>query len=97
MPTPTRADFQLDPDLVFLNHGSFGAVPRVVQQAYEGLQRDMERNPVAWLQRRAPELLGVARARLATFVGAEADDLVFFPEPDHRSEHGGPQLAAAGR
>lgn len=35
MPTPTRADFLLDPDLVFLNHGSFGAVPRVVQEAYE--------------------------------------------------------------
>lgn len=81
MPIPTRDDFQLDPDLVFLNHGSFGAVPRAVQQAYEGLQREMERNPVAWLQRRAPELLGAARARLAAFVGAAADDVVFFPNP----------------
>ncbi len=81
MATPTRADFQLDPDLVFLNHGSFGAVPRVVQQAYEELQREMERNPVAWLQRRAPELLGAARGRLAAFVGAEADDVVFFSNP----------------
>ena len=49
MPTPTRDDFLLDPDVVFLNHGSFGAVPRMVQQAYEQLQREMERNPVAKL------------------------------------------------
>jgi len=81
MSVPTRADFLLDPDLVFLNHGSFGAVPRVVQEAYEGLQREMERNPAAWLQRKAPELMAAARTRLAAFVGAQADDVVFFPNP----------------
>ena len=81
MPAPTRAAFQLDPDLVFLNHGSFGAVPLAVQRAYEGLQREMERNPVEWLQRRAPSLSAAARARLAGFVGAGADDVVFFPNP----------------
>lgn len=78
---PTRDDFLLDPDLVFLNHGSFGAVPRVVQEAYEQLQRSMERNPVAWLQRSAEPLMAEARARVAQFVGAAADDLVFFPNP----------------
>ena len=66
---------------MFLNHGSFGAVPRVVQEAYERLQRDMERNPVAWLQRRADDLLAQARSRLAGFVGAMPDDVVFFPNP----------------
>ncbi len=81
MPTPTRADFLLDPDLVFLNHGSFGAVPRVVQEAYGGLQREMERNPVAWLQRRAPELMAGARVRLAEFLDVSGDDVVFFPNP----------------
>ena len=81
MPTPTRADFLLDPDLVFLNHGSFGAVPRVVQEAYEGLQREMERNPVSWLQRRAPGLMADARARLGAFLKVGSDDVVFFPNP----------------
>jgi len=81
MPTPTRADFLLDPDLVFLNHGSFGAVPRVVQEAYEGLQREMERNPVAWLQRRAPELMAAARVRLGEFLNVGGNDVVFFPNP----------------
>lgn len=78
---PTRDAFQIDPDLIFLNHGSFGAVPRVVQAEYERLQRAMERNPVAWLQREVPGLLAEARARLGSFVGAAADDVVFFPNP----------------
>ena len=81
MAVPVRSDFMLDPDLVFLNNGSFGAVPRVVQHAYEELQREMERNPVEWLARRSPELLAAARANVGRYVGAEADDLVFFPNP----------------
>lgn len=81
VPLPTRDDYQLEPGLVFLNHGSFGAVPRVVQAEYERLQREMERNPVRWLGRRADELLGDARRRLGEFVGAPADDLVLFPNP----------------
>lgn len=81
LPVPTRADFLLDPDLVFLNHGSFGAVPRAVQAEYQRLQDRMERNPVEWLGRRSDDLLGRARARLGEFVGAATDDLVFFPNP----------------
>jgi len=77
----TRNDFLLDPDVVFLNHGSFGAVPRAVQEQYEALQRAMERNPVEWLGRRSDDLLEHARARLAEYVGARADDVVFFPNP----------------
>jgi len=81
MAVPVPTDFLLDPDIVFLNNGSFGAVPRVVQEGYESLQREMERNPVAWLQRRAPELMAAARASVANYVGTATDDLVFFPNP----------------
>jgi isopenicillin-N epimerase len=81
MPVPTRADFLLDPDLVFLNHGSFGAVPRVVQAEYERLQREMERNPVEWLGRRSEGAMREVRHRVAALVGADGDDLVMFPNP----------------
>jgi isopenicillin-N epimerase len=81
MPLPSRDDFLLDPDVVFLNHGSFGAVPHTVFDATVALQRAMERNPVEWLNRRAEELLAQARGRLAAYVGASPDDLVFFPNP----------------
>lgn len=81
MHVPSRDDFLLEPGLVFLNHGSFGAVPRRVHEAAEALRVEMERNPVDWLGRRADDLLEEARRRLARFVGAHHDDLVFFPNP----------------
>lgn len=81
MMVPTRDDFLLDPDVVFLNHGSFGATPKVVFDEYQRLQLAMERNPVEWLGRRADDLMAAARADVAAYVGAAADDLVFFPNP----------------
>lgn len=81
MPVPTRSDFGLADDLVFLNHGSFGAVPLEVSRECERLRNEMERNPVEWLGRRSDDLMRTARERVAQFVGAERDDLVFFPNP----------------
>ena len=71
--------FLLDPDLVFLNHGSFGACPREVLEAQQHWQREMERNPVAFLGRRSADLLAQARDRLAAALGAAGADLVFVP------------------
>jgi isopenicillin-N epimerase len=78
-PAALRALFLLDPGLVFLNHGSFGACPAPVFAAYQHWQRELERNPVAFLGRRSAALLRAARERLAAHVGAAADDLVFVP------------------
>jgi isopenicillin-N epimerase len=72
-----RQHFLLDPDLVFFNHGSFGACPRVVIEAQQQFQHQMERNPVEFLGRRSAANLLVARAALAQFVGTSACDLVF--------------------
>jgi isopenicillin-N epimerase len=71
--------FLLDPDLVFLNHGSFGACPREVIEAQHRWQFEMERNPVAFLGRRSAELLAASRAALARAVGARTDELVYIP------------------
>jgi isopenicillin-N epimerase len=64
---------------VFLNHGSFGACPRPVFEEYQRLQRELERQPVEFLARRYDELVGAARARLAAYLGAQPDDVVFVP------------------
>jgi isopenicillin-N epimerase len=74
-----RELFLLDPDVVFLNHGSFGACPRPVFEAYQRFQLELERQPVEFLglERRFPELLEGARTRLAEYVGAPAGDIVF--------------------
>jgi isopenicillin-N epimerase len=72
-----REQFLLDPSIVFLNHGSFGACPRPVFDAYQAWQRELERQPVEFLalERRYPELLEVPRVRLAEHLGADAGNL----------------------
>jgi isopenicillin-N epimerase len=74
-----RQEFLLDPDVTFLNHGSFGACPRVVFERYQAWQRELEREPVDFIARRLTGLLEEARAALAGYVGARPDDLVFVP------------------
>ena len=71
--------FLLDPDVVFLNHGSFGACPREVLDAQRDWQLRMERNPVAVLGRQSAQLLAKARSALGKFLGASGADLVFVP------------------
>ncbi|MBM4129508.1 aminotransferase class V-fold PLP-dependent enzyme [bacterium] len=79
--TDLRAEFLLRPDIVFLNHGSFGACPRPVFAEYQRLQRELEAEPVDFLHtgRTLPARLAAARAELAEFLGAQRDDLVFVP------------------
>jgi isopenicillin-N epimerase len=74
-----RELFLLDPDVVFLNHGSYGACPKPVFERYQAWQRELEREPVDFISRRLPELLDHARAELGAFVGADGDDLTFVP------------------
>ena len=69
----------LDPDVVFLNHGSFGACPRTVLDAQQALRAEMEANPVAFLDRRLEDRLAAARVAIGAFVGADPDDLAFVP------------------
>jgi isopenicillin-N epimerase len=76
-----RQLFLLDPEIIFLNHGSFGACPIPVFDTYQVWQRQLERQPVDFLGRRIPELMAEARVRLGEFLGAAADNLVFFTNP----------------
>ena len=74
-----RRLFLLDPDVVFLNHGSFGACPRPVLEKYQQWQRELEREPVEFLARRLEGLLAEARATLGEYFGGRGEDLVFVP------------------
>lgn len=72
-----RAHWALDPDVVFLNHGSFGACPREVLEAQSRLRAQMEAEPVRFFVRELEPQLDEARRVVAGFLGAEAGDLVF--------------------
>lgn len=76
-PPALRALFLLDPGIVFLNHGSFGACPRPVFDVYQEWQRRLELDPVDLIARRLPGLLDDARAALAAFLGASPERLAF--------------------
>jgi isopenicillin-N epimerase len=69
----------LDPDIIFLNHGSFGACPVPVLEAQRRLRDRLERQPLQFFDRDYEALLDSARSELAAFVGADPADLVFVP------------------
>jgi isopenicillin-N epimerase len=78
-----RSDYHhhwsLDPQILFLNHGSFGACPKSVLAAQTRLRDRLERNPIGFLVRELPALQDEARTTLEDFVGAPAGDLAFVP------------------
>ncbi len=74
-----KSQFLLDPEVTFLNHGSFGATPRPVMQAYQDYQRRLEHQPVLFLVRESRELFRTARQKLASFMGADPENLVYIP------------------
>jgi isopenicillin-N epimerase len=63
--------------VAYLNHGAFGAAPRLVLARQQALRDELERNPVRFLAHDLPALLQDVRARLAEFLLADAEGLVF--------------------
>lgn len=76
-PEALRSHFLLDDDVVFLNHGSFGACPRPVIDIHLGWQRQLERQPVEFVMRRTAPLVDAARAQLAALINVQPTDLSF--------------------
>lgn len=67
----------LDPSVAMLNHGSFGACPRVVLEVQQRYRLQMEQEPVRFFTREREPLLDAARDSLAEFLHADSADLVF--------------------
>jgi isopenicillin-N epimerase len=72
-----RRLFLLDPQVVFLNHGSFGATPEPVFREYQRWQLELERQPVEFLGRRFAELMRTARDALGAYLGTAGENLVY--------------------
>jgi isopenicillin-N epimerase len=74
-----KEHWTLDPAITFLNHGSFGATPRVVLDTQTALRAQLEREPVRFFVRELEPLLDEARRTVAAFLGADAEGLAFVP------------------
>lgn len=68
--------FLIREDVVFLNHGSFGACPRPVFEAYQHLQLELEGQPVEFLGRRLTDLMRQPRIALAAELGTTEANIV---------------------
>ena len=72
-----KKQFLLDPKVIFLNHGSFGATPQPVFLEYQRWQRELEKQPVEFLGRRFAQLMADSRAALGNYLGTAAENLVY--------------------
>ena len=83
------AEWLLDPDVTYLNHGTVGAPPARVLKTQQALRDEVERAPSRFMLRelsgehpapwRRESRLREAAAPVAAFLGARRDDLVFVP------------------
>ncbi len=78
-PSADPALWLLDPEITYLNHGAFGACPRAVLDFQREIRNRIERQPMQFFVRDVEGLMDVARADLAQFLGASAEDIVFVP------------------
>lgn len=78
---PPRSDlahaWTLDPEIVFLNHGSFGGCLRTVLEAQSRYRAEIEREPVRFFNITLWERLDHARAAVAEVMGGDPADYVF--------------------
>lgn len=72
-----RELWPLDPTLTYLNHGGFGVTPREVSLVAAAWRERIERNPSRFMSQELPALLRQSAATLASYLGAQGEELGF--------------------
>jgi len=70
-----KTAWKLDPNVHHCNHGSFGAVPSIVQEFQKSIQDRVQLNPVKFFARDAMEEVARARALIAEFLGQRPEQI----------------------
>jgi len=73
--------FLLDPDITFLNHGSYGACSKPVFKEYQDWQQKLENQPVQFMTNQVYSAMEKSRESMSQFVGCDVEELVFFQNP----------------
>ena len=76
-PNSNAGAFELSPDFLHLNHGSYGAVPREVRLEQERQRAVIERNPTGFFQDEFPDAMRSMAAHVARRLGGRSEDWVF--------------------
>ena len=75
--------FLLNPEIVFLNFGSFGACPRPIFEDYQKWQLELESEPVHFIVNKGLVYLQNARESLSSYINCLPDELVFVVNPTY--------------
>ena len=73
--------FLLEEDITYLNHGSFGACPKVIFEDYQNWQFKLEKQPVQFFTEELYYALKKSRESLSKFLGCGQDEVLFFQNP----------------
>lgn len=73
--------FLFDKDLIYLNHGSFGACPKPIFEEYQRWQLELEFSPVQFITKKFHEANALNKIALGKFINADPNDIVFTPNP----------------
>ena len=76
-----KSQFLLNPDITYLNHGSFGACPKPIFENYQFWQLELEKEPVQFIQKKAVGYLNLSKEALAKYIGCAAEDFFFVQNP----------------
>ena len=78
-----KSEFLLDPNVTYLNFGSFGACPAPVFAQYQLWQKELEYNAVQFITVTGPKYLQQAREALGQYIHADPSDVVFVTNPSY--------------
>ena len=82
-PSLIKPLFLLNPEIVFLNFGSFGACPRPIFEDYQKWQLELESEPVQFIVNKGLVYLKNARESLSRYINCLPDELVFVVNPTY--------------
>lgn len=81
MKVELKSQFLLDPEITYLNHGSFGACPQPIFEDYQNWQRILEKEPVQFITKLGPQYLEKSKKALADYINCDPDDLIYVTNP----------------
>ena len=76
-----KQQFLLDPEIVYFNHGAYGACPQPIFDDFLHWQRKLEFEPTQFITQKSKEALLISKQALAAYIGCRQEDFFFLQNP----------------